>query len=85
MGTTSSLQNYSLGSSMVQIQCGSCYVPSGTAKSITFPSRYTNTPIVLITSYTTQATLWVQSWSISSFTVQSTVSGFSFEWISIGI
>jgi len=80
----STLQNYSLGSSMVQIQCGSCYVPSGNTKSITFPSIYTNTPIVMITSYT-QATLWVEYFTNSSFIVHSTVSPFSFEWISIGI
>jgi hypothetical protein len=84
-GTAGARANNPLGTSQVQIQCGANAIT--TSSTITFPSPYINTPIVMVTPYTMIATpLYITSPSNTGFTINgpSAVS-VQFEWISIGI
>jgi hypothetical protein len=84
-GTAGVRTPYALGTSQVQIQCGSNAIT--TSSTITFPSPYINTPIVMVTPYTMIATpLYITSPSNTGFTINGPSAVLvSFEWISIGI
>ena len=76
--------NYYLGTSAVQMQCGSNTMAVN-PQTITFPSPYVNNPIVLVTSYSqASSNLWVSSISSTQFQLTANAIG-TFEWISFGI
>jgi len=84
-GTAGVRTPYALGTSQVQIQCGSNAIT--TSSTITFPSPYINTPIVMVTPYTmVAAPLYITFPSNTGFTINGPSAVLvSFEWMSIGI
>ena len=82
---TSGTTNYTLTSGAVQMQAGTITM-TASPTTITFPTAYTNNPIVLITAYTTTATTnpWVSAITTTTFSVTWTNFG-TIEWIAIGI
>ena len=74
---------YSITSGVVQMQCGANTMVT-TTQYIPFPTPYTNSPTVLVTSYSKTGNIFVTSVTSSAFAVSANVA-VQFEWLSIGI
>jgi hypothetical protein len=83
--TAGTATNFYLGVSQTQMQCGAnATAIASLTVTITFPSPYINTPIIMATTYGNPTTLFVSNPGPTNFQVTTGVAT-SFEWISIGI
>jgi hypothetical protein len=83
--TAGTATNFYLGVSQTQMQCGAnATAIASLTVTITFPSPYINTPIIMATAYGNPTTLFVSNPGPTNFQVTTGVAT-SFEWISIGI